>query len=219
MSTFDTLIFIPEGSLLNEKVAEKNALRQTLKDFGLDWGPAERIKYTSLQKQFKLLSTDEQIDLALTTFLTQDIAQTRPVFNEKMQQQTHLVKGAIEFIDEVSSQVNLILLAKETQAQITPRLAPSELLSSFDAAYFADDFEEKLPSKNIFFKILQDHPNLDPDNVLVIGTNLDEEIQGAENANLKSLWLAPKKDKIPITPHPTLHLSKLSDLSFYLKDN
>ncbi|MCT7862013.1 MAG: HAD family hydrolase, partial [Lactobacillus crispatus] len=52
--------------------------------------------------------------------------------------------------------------------------------------------------------------------VLIIGTNLDEEIQGAENANLKSLWLAPKKDKIPISPHPTLHLSKLADLSFYL---
>ncbi|PEH03519.1 hypothetical protein CP356_09760, partial [Lactobacillus sp. UMNPBX5] len=42
------------------------------------------------------------------------------------------------------------------------------------------------------------------------------EIQGAENANLKSLWLAPKKDKIPISPRPTLHLSKLADLDFYL---
>ena len=37
--------------------------------------------------------------------------------------------------------------------------------------------------------------------------------------NLKSLWLAPKKDKIPISPRPTLHLSKLSDLSFYLDVN
>ncbi|MDN6040296.1 MAG: HAD family hydrolase, partial [Lactobacillus sp.] len=41
MSTFDTLVFIPEGSLLNEKLAEKNALRQTLKQYDLDWGPAE----------------------------------------------------------------------------------------------------------------------------------------------------------------------------------
>ena len=38
MSTFNTLIFIPEGSLLNEKLAVKTALRQTLKYFGLDWG-------------------------------------------------------------------------------------------------------------------------------------------------------------------------------------
>ena len=28
MATFETLIFIPEGSLLNEKLAEKTALRQ-----------------------------------------------------------------------------------------------------------------------------------------------------------------------------------------------
>ena len=49
MSTFETLIFVPEGSLLNQKLAEKTALRQTLKHFGLDWGPAERLRYTSLQ--------------------------------------------------------------------------------------------------------------------------------------------------------------------------
>lgn len=216
MATFETLIFIPEGSLLNEKLAEKTALRQTLKHYGLDWGPAERLRYTSLEKKFKNLSSDDQIDLALSTFLKEDLSKTQTVFDDAMKDQTRLVKGAIDFIDEVSGKLHLILLAKEKRTQIEPRLAPTELLSSFDNAYFADDFTDKLPSKNIFFKILKDNPYIDPDTVLVIGTNLDEEIQGAENANLKSLWLAPKKDKIPISPHPTLHLSKLADLSFYL---
>lgn len=216
MATFETLIFIPEGSLLNEKLAEKTALRQTLKHYGLDWGPAERLRYTSLEKEFKNLSSDDQIDLALSTFLKEDLSKTQTVFDDAMKDQTRLVKGAIDFIDEVSGKLHLILLAKEKRTQIEPRLAPTELLSSFDNAYFADDFTDKLPSKNIFFKILKDNPDIDPDKVLVIGTNLDEEIQGAENANLKSLWLAPKKDKIPISPHPTLHLSKLADLSFYL---
>lgn len=216
MATFETLIFIPEGSLLNEKLAEKTALRQTLKHYGLDWGPAERLRYTSLEKEFKNLSSDDQIDLALSTFLKEDLSKTRTVFDDAMKDQTRLVKGAIDFIDEVSGKLHLILLAKEKRTQIEPRLAPTELLSSFDNAYFADDFTDKLPSKNIFFKILKDNPDIDPDTVLVIGTNLDEEIQGAENANLKSLWQAPKKDKIPISPHPTLHLSKLADLSFYL---
>lgn len=216
MATFETLIFIPEGSLLNEKLAEKTALRQTLKHYGLDWGPAERLRYTSLEKEFKNLSSDDQIDLALSTFLKEDLSKTRTVFDDAMKDQTRLVNGAIDFIDEVSGKLQLILFAKEKRTQIESRLAPTELLSSFDNAYFADDFTDKLPSKNIFFKILKDNPDIDPDTVLVIGTNLDEEIQGAENANLKSLWLAPKKDKIPISPHPTLHLSKLADLSFYL---
>lgn len=216
MATFETLIFIPEGSLLNEKLAEKTALRQTLKHYGVDWGPAERLRYTSLEKEFKNLSSNDQIDLALSTFLKEDLSKTRTVFDDAMKDQTRLVKGAIDFIDEVSGKLHLILLAKEKRTQIEPPLAPTELLSSFDNAYFADDFTDKLPSKNIFFKILKDNPDIDPDTVLVIGTNLDEEIQGAENANLKSLWLAPKKDKIPISPHPTLHLSKLADLSFYL---
>lgn len=218
MATFETLIFIPEGSLLNEKLAEKTALRQTLKHYGVDWGPAERLRYTSLEKEFKNLSSNDQIDLALSTFLKEDLSKTRTVFDDAMKDQTRLVKGAIDFIDEVSGKLHLILLAKEKRTQIEPRLAPTELLSSFDNAYFADDFTDKLPSKNIFFKILKDNPDIDPDTVLVIGTNLDEEIQGAENANLKSLWLAPKKDKIPISPHPTLHLSKMKDLLICLNE-
>lgn len=218
MSTFDTLIFIPEGSLLNEKLAKKNALRQTFKHFGLDWGPTERLKYASLEKQLKNLSTNEQIDLVLTTFLKDDLNKVRTVFDKLMKTQTHLVKGTPDFLDQITS-LRLIMLAKEPRAQITPRLAPSELTSLFDYVYYADDFKQKLPNKNIFFEILKEHPEIYPDNVLVIGTNLNEEIQGAENANLKSLWIAPKKDKIPITPHPTLHLSKLSDLLFYLDIN
>ena len=77
MATFETLIFIPEGSLLNEKLAEKTALRQTLIHYGLDWGPAERLRYTSLEKEFKNLSSDDQIDLALSTFLKEDLSKTR----------------------------------------------------------------------------------------------------------------------------------------------
>ena len=149
MSTFETLIFVPEGSLLNQKLAEKTALRQTLKHFGLDWGPAERLRYTSLQKQFKTLSDDEQINLSLTMFLDKDIKETRSVFDDLMKEQTRLVKGAPDFLDQINS-LRLILLAKETKAQIEPRLTPSELLSSFDYTYFADDFKDKLPSKNIF---------------------------------------------------------------------
>lgn len=144
MSTFNTLIFIPEGSLLNEKLAVKTALRQTLKYFGLDWGPAERLRYTSLQKQFKTLSITEQIDLSLSTFLKNDLSETRTIFDNEMKKQTRLVKGAIEFLDELSSKASLILLAKETKEQIEPRLMPTELLSLFDHAYFADDFKRKI---------------------------------------------------------------------------
>lgn len=75
-----------------------------------------------------------------------------------------------------------------------------------------------MPNKNVLFQIIKEQ-ELDPDNCLVIGTDLVEEIQGAENAGLQSLWIAPKKVKMPISPRPTLHLTKLSDLLFYLELN
>ncbi|MDF7682026.1 HAD family hydrolase [Lactobacillus sp. ESL0679] len=217
MTKFETLIIIPEGSLLNQKVAERNALRQTLRELGCDFGPAERIKYTSLQEQVKFLGQDERIQLILQTFCNDNLQASQQIFWQKMTDQKQLAQDAITFLDEVTTKVNLVMLAKEPQKILAPRLAESELLNYFSAVYFPENSAAKLPNKNVFVPIFQEHNNFNPATTLVIGTNLTEEIQGAENANLPSLWLAPKKSKIPITPHPTLHLNKLSDLLFYLQ--
>ncbi|RMC38434.1 MULTISPECIES: HAD hydrolase-like protein [unclassified Lactobacillus] len=209
MTKFETLIFIPEGSLLNEQVAERKALSQTLKS-KQPFGPSERLKYTKLQEKTKLLGLNKRISLILNAFNLQP-----EIFTINLQKQHQLVKGTISFLDAVVDQVNLIMLAKESKQIITPRLEQSALLTYFAATYFADDFTQELPAKSVLAQVVRQE-QLDPDTCLVIGTDLADEIQGAVNTNLQSLWLAPKKSKLPISPRPTLHLNKLSDLLFYL---
>lgn len=215
MDTFSTLIFVPEGTLLNEKLAERTVLRKTVKHFTGNFGPAERIKYSDLTSQFKLLSQAERINLLIQNFLPNEIKAAETYFEQQLSEQHQVIKGSLDFLQAVKGKLNLFLLGKENKKQLLPRLKESQLDSYFESIYFADDFTEQLPNKSILRTIVA-KANVDPDNVLVIGANLSDEIQGAENANLKSLWIAPKKEKIPITPHPTLHLAKLSDLLFYL---
>ena len=216
LAKYETLIFILEGSLLNEKVAEQNALRQTLKLTGREYGPAERIQYNSLQEKIKLLGFDERIKLTLQEFFKNDWIFAKQAFDNQLQKQDQLNKDVLPFLDEVQNKVNLILLTKEKKDVASSRMQSTELLNYFSAVYFKDDLTSKLPDKKVLTTILQQQ-NLSPATCLVIGTNLVDEIQGAENANLDSLWLAPKKVKMPISPHPTLHLNKLSDLLFYLE--
>lgn len=216
MTKFETLIFIPEGTILNEKMAERNALRQTLDEVGDGFGPAERIKYTNLQTQIGFLGFSERIELLLQSFCDQQLFSARKIFYKKMQKQKQLVKDAVSFLNEMENTLNMILLAKEDQKTTTSRLEESEVLNYFSAAYFQDDFEQKLPNKNILTKIIQDQ-HVDPDTCLVIGTDLADEIQGAENAGLSSLLIAPRTVKMPIHPRPTIHLTKLNDLLFYLE--
>ena len=216
MAKYETLIFILEGSLLNEKVAELNALSQTLKLAGREYGPAERIRYNSLHEKIKLLGFDERIKLTLQEFFKNDWISAKGTFDNQLQKQDQLNKDVLPFLDEVQNKVNLILLTKEKKDVASSRMQSTELLNYFSAVYFKDDFACKFPDKKVLTTILQQQ-NLSPATCLVIGTNLVDEIQGAENANLDSLWLAPKKVKMPISPHPTLHLNKLSDLLFYLE--
>ena len=216
LAKYETLIFILEGSLLNEKVAEQNALRQTLKLAGREYGPTERIQYNSLQEKTKLLGFDERIKLTLQEFFKNDWISAKGAFDNQLQKQDQLNKDVLPFLDEVKNKVNLILLTKEKKDVASSRMQSTELVNYFSTVYFKDDIASKFPDKKVLTTILQQQ-NLSPTTCLVIGTNLVDEIQGAENANLDSLWLAPKKVKMPISPHPTLHLTKLSDLLFYLE--
>ncbi len=216
LAKYKTLIFILEGSLLNEKVAEQNALRQTLKLAGREYGPTERIQYNSLQEKTKLLGFDERIKLTLQEFFKNDWISAKGAFDNQLQKQDQLNKDVLPFLDEVKNKVNLILLTKEKKDVVSSRMQSTELINYFSAVYFKDDFACKFPDKKVLTTILQQQ-NLTPATCFVIGTNLVDEIQGAENANLDSLWLAPKKVKMPISPRPTLHLNKLSDLLFYLE--
>lgn len=215
MNDFENLLFIPEGSLLNENLAERTALRQTAKHFKRPFGPAERLQYNDLVNKFKLLSEKQRIEILNQNFFPNQIKTASNYFEQQLLKQHRLVKGSQAFLEEAKEGCRLFLYGKENKAQLLPRLKAAGIVQYFKALFFADDFEEKLPDKAVFLKIIR-QTKLDPNTVLVIGTNLADEIQGAENAKLASLWLAPKREKIPISPHPTLHLTKLSDLLFYL---
>ena len=215
MNTFETLIFVPEGTLLNEKLAIKNALRKTLKYFDRSFGSSESIKYTKLSESFKLLDRKEQINLLLQNFFYDELNEAERVFNQDLQKQHRLIKDSAEFLNKIQDKFTLVCVGKESKSQLLPRLNDSGIVDKFNALFFADDFDKILPDKSVFINVVKDL-GVDPDNSLIIGSTLSEEIQGAENSGLKSLWLAPKKEKIPIVPHPTLHLSRLSDLAFYL---
>lgn len=215
MASFSSLLFVPEGSLLNERLALRTALRQTMSHFGKQSGPAERIKYNGLANGFKLQSLKKQITLICQSFLPAQGEAGKKYLRWQLSKQEQVMPGSKDFLSTVQGKIPLLLYGKENKVALWPRLKKAGLLAPFSHLFFADDFKQELPDKAVF-RIIVQKTKVDPHGVLVIGTNLADEIQGAENANLKSLWLAPKKEKIPITPHPTLHLAKLSDLLFYL---
>ena len=99
LAKYETLIFILEGSLLNEKVAELNALSQTLKLAGREFGPAQRIQYNSLQEKIKLLGFDERIKLTLQEFFKNDWISAKQAFDNHLQKQDQLNKDVLPFLD------------------------------------------------------------------------------------------------------------------------
>lgn len=170
MDTFETLIFIPEGTLLNEKLAERTALRQTLKYFKHDFGPAERLKYTDLANNFKLLTSEQRIAMLVQNFLPNEPSALN-YFYEQLSKQNRLIKGSLDFLNSVKGEVTLVLYGKESKANLLPRLKDAGIADEFEAMFFADDFSTKLPDKKIFDDIVK-KLDCDPDTTLIIGSTL-----------------------------------------------
>lgn len=121
-----------------------------------------------------------------------------------------LVKGSSTFLKEAQGQVKLIAFSKENKKDILPVMQQLKIDQYFDHLFFKEDITEHP------FRTIINNLKLDPDTCLIIGNDLNDEIRAANQENLKSLWIAPKSKKVPITPHPTLKLARLSDLEFYL---
>lgn len=122
-----------------------------------------------------------------------------------------LVKGSRNFLKSYTQELNLISIAKDDKKVFLPIMKELDIDQYFNALFFKENIANDQPFIKIINKL-----GLDPNTCLIIGNNLNDEIKEAEAENLKSLWIAPKREKVPITPHPTLKLSRLSDLEFYL---
>lgn len=214
MNTYTNLIFVLEQTIFNQKLAQKNAIKKSYEQLIGKWTPTLTEKYKELANTFKLMGQNEQENILITSFLN-DQANCHQVFEEKLAQEKRLVKGRIDFLKTVIGKVDLIAYSKHPKSINQKKISENNLEAYFSKIYFSDDFTSNELTDKTLDAILEKE-QLDPDETLIVGANLHDEIAAANQAKLPSLWLSPKKDKTPITPHPTLKLSRLSDLLFYL---
>lgn len=199
---FKNLIIVAEGSLFNEKAATRAALKNTLKAFQPDQS-FDGTLFTELYRRYEDSSRSERNKILLTAFLAKiDFEKSYPIFLNELAKQGRLVKDGSEFWTKIQA-YNLALFTYYPQDILSQRLEKANLKPQ--PLIFNDDFTA------IIHKL-----HWDKNETLLIGNNLSDEIATANQAGIPSLWINTNR-KIPITPHPDLHVKKLADSLFYLK--
>ncbi|QNQ81389.1 hypothetical protein [Lactobacillus sp. PV034] len=205
--TYKNIILIPEGIIFNEKITERAALKNTFKNFNIDNFDEKKELFNQLFERYLNEKRTQRHQLLLTALLPEiELDQSKSEFYQQLIHQTRLTKNIQEDLSQLTEATNLVITSFLPNEIIASRLNNSKLTLKLPTASLAGD--------SSFRQIITSN-NWDSKETLIIGTNLNEEIQQANDEAVDSMWINTGR-KVPITPHPTLHVKKFADCLFYL---
>lgn len=109
---------------------------------------------------------------------------------ELLPSRTHLMEGCIELLEYLKPKYPMTIITngfKEVQHQ---KMTNSKLLPYFQHMVISEDVGHQKPASEIFEFALKVN-NCKPQEVLMIGDNVEADIQGAKNAGIDSVFFNP----------------------------
>ena len=204
---YKNIILIPEGIIFNEKITERAAIKNTLKKFGVNNFNDKKELFNQLFDRYVNENRTKRYELLLTALLSEvDLNESKSLFYQQLACQTRLTKNIHADLTNLSTVTNIIIYSFLPKEVISARLENTNLVLDLPI------FSAVSPDK--FTDIIKQN-QWDTEETLVIGTNLNDEIQKANDEKVDSMWISTGR-KVPITPHPTLHMKKFADSLFYV---
>lgn len=204
---YKNIILIPEGTIFNEKITERAAIKNTLKKFGVNNFNDKKELFNQLFDRYINEKRTKRYELLLTALLPEvNLNESKSLFYQQLIHQTRLTKNIQTDLTNLSSVTKIIIYSFLPKEVISARLENTNLALNLPifSAVSPDKFTDIIKQKQ-----------WDTEETLVIGTNLSDEIQEANDENVDSMWISTGR-KVPITPHPTLHMKKFADSLFYV---
>ena len=204
---YKNIILIPEGTIFNEKITERAAIKNTLKKVGVNNFNDKKELFNQLFDRYINEKRTKRYELLLTALLPEvDLNESKSLFYQQLIHQTRLTKNIQTDLTNLSSVTKIIIYSFLPKEVISARLENTNLALNLPifSAVSPDKFTDIIKQKQ-----------WDTEETLVIGTNLSDEIQEANDENVDSMWISTGR-KVPITPHPTLHMKKFADSLFYV---
>lgn len=208
---YKNIILIPEGILFKEKTSQRNALKKLAQAHNTEFNTD---LFISLFERYENAARQVELELILTAFLPKENkADIEQEYFTYLSHQHRLLKNANETLNELNSKTNLFITSIYPQKVISHRLQKAQI----DLKPAGSEKNEFSSMTKAIDSIIKQN-KLNKSETLIIGSNLSDEIQTANDLQIPSLWINTNR-KVPITPHPTLHVKKFEDVLFYFMNN
>ena len=202
-----------DDTILDFQKAEKRAISETLRSFGIEPTAAVVERYHQLNRQqWELLEegklTRPQVLTRRFDLLFGELGvdrsshEAQAVYEVQLSQGHFFMPGARELLETLAPRYDLYLATNGTPAVQAGRIQSAGIAPFFREIFVSEQMGANKPSPVFFQACFAAIPDFDPAAALVVGDSLTSDIRGARNVGLRSCWynpgdLPPRPDIVP----------------------
>lgn len=225
---FEFLLIDLDDTVLDFHKAERIALENTLRRFGVDPTPETIELYLQINRaHWQRLErgeiTRKQVNEGRFVVLFQQLGQevdgeACAAFYLSQLALTHdYLPGAKEAVASLSKKYRLFIASNGNVAVQIPRMANSGLNDLVEQAFISEQLGQNKPSKAYFDICFSRIPGFDPTRAIMVGDSLTSDIQGGINAGLRTCWVNTFSKPNTTGIRPDYEIEALSELEALLE--
>lgn len=217
-----------DDTILDFKAQEDAAITKTLQGAGIV--PTKEIcdRYSKINKALWLRMekgeiTREQVlygrfELLFTELgVTADAKQTATAYMEHLSEGHYFLPGAEDAVKALSQKYRLFIASNGTAKVQEKRLKSANIGKYFENIFISQDIGINKPAKGFFDYCFSRIPGFDPKKAMIVGDSPSSDIQGGQNAGIKTCWVNPNHRTYTRETLPDYEIENLAQLEELLE--
>lgn len=141
-----------------------------------------------------------------------DVAQANVWFKEGLVSHMYPIEDAETILKKLKKLgYQIYVLTNGLISLQMPRIIHTNLIGYIDKVYVSEEIGYSKPNSKAFLHVLNDN-HLNKKEVIMIGDSLENDIQGANELGIQSIWYNPKKVMNETKIKPTKEVTKLTEI-------
>lgn len=227
---YKVILFDADETLFDFKKAEKEAFKNTMIDFGVDYNESyhfntyEEINSAIWKELEQGLITQEELKIErFRRFINKidmnfDENEFSTTYMQYLGEGSFLFEGAMELIEDLSNQYTLSIVTNGLTVVQERRIKKSVIAKYFKDIVISEEVGIAKPYPDIFEYAMSNIGKFSKDEILMIGDNLSSDIKGGINYNIDTCWYNPNKKENKTDLSPTYEISDYKELRSLLLD-
>ncbi|MDR4170123.1 HAD family hydrolase [Bacillus nitratireducens] len=137
-------------------------------------------------------------------------------WNENFPKCFSIDQNTIHFLNHIKRHFKIGIITNGSTHRQKAKIINTNLNNYFDTIIISEEVGLSKPDKRIF-ELALNKLNVQPENTLFVGDDLEKDIAGCQNANIKGVWFNPQIIKNTAEIQPYAEINTLDSLLSYVK--